>query len=162
MNDLRDAFKKAGYQETDKRKPNMPADPGSLHGSSQKVDLSADYTTRAEKVIIDLQEKLGRKYDNFTTSKIRNILAMVSEIYNDVMVEPDENLSQEIQSRIEYMKVRLVYECGREPGVIKPFVQDAGLLNAISDIGSSRKKFIQFSRYMEALVAFHRFHGGRD
>ena len=56
---------------------------------------------------------MGRDYQNFTTSKIRNILAMV-QIYNDVISEMKHCLSQ---SRIEYLK-SLVYECGREPRIV--------------------------------------------
>lgn len=105
---------------------------------------------------------MGRDYQNFTTSKIRNILAMVSEIYNDVISEHEEALSLELQSRIEYLKVRLVYECGREPRIVKPFVSKAGLLELLNNIGDNREKFINFARYMEALVAYHRFLGGQD
>ena len=78
------------------------------------------------------------------------------------MNDSGETLNPGIQERIEYLKVRLVYECGREPYVIKPFVEKAGLLSLIDNIRDSRKKFIDFARYMEALVAYHRFHGGED
>ena len=87
---------------------------------------------------------------------------MVSEIYNDVLIDYNENLSEELQSRIEYLKVRLVYECGREPNIIKPFVNKAGLLELLNGIGDNRDNFLKFAKYMEALVAYHRFHGGRD
>ena len=32
----------------------------------------------------------------------------------------------------------------------------------IKGIGNSRAEFIRFARYMEALVAYHRFFGGKD
>lgn len=121
-----------------------------------------DYTTHAERVIKDLKSSMGRRFNDFTTSKIRNILSMVSDIYNDVVAGHDNILSEELQSRIEYLKVRLVYECGREPDTVKLFVEKAGLLDLLNKIGDSREKFINFSRYMEALVAYHRFHGGHD
>lgn len=162
MDDLRSAFKKAGYKVPERQDHRTAQSLTQTQASSQAAEVPRDYTARADQVIRGLQKNMGRDYSNFTTSKIRNILAMVSEIYNDVLTEPGETLDADIQSRVEYMKVRLVYECGREPKVIKPFVQEAGLLNIISGIGSSRKKFIEFARYMEALVAYHRFHGGRD
>jgi CRISPR-associated protein Csm2 len=126
------------------------------------ISLPQDYTAKAEQVITSLQKTMGKDYKNFTTSKIRNILAMVNEIYNDIQSEAGETLSSKIQNQIQYMKVRLVYECGREPNVIKPFVIKAELLEIIEWIKDSRTNFINFARYMEALVAYHRFYGGRD
>jgi len=155
---FKDAFEKAGYKNQDTNVRNNA--PRSQQSSKPipKVDLE-DYTSKAEKVIQELKQ--DRNYRNFTTSKIRNILSMVNEIYNDVLLEQGEALSQNIQDRILHMKVRLVYECGREP-IVKTFCQKAQLQEIISGIGSSRSKFIAFSRYMEALVAYHLFYGGKD
>lgn len=158
MSDMQDAFRKVGYQ--DPRQSNRG--PRRSAQATAAADVPTDYTDKADRLIKDLQRSMGRNYSNFTTSKLRKILSMVNEIYNDVLIEPSEELSPKLQSRIEYLKVRLVYECGREPNVIKPFVEKAELLPIINGIGNSRKKFIDFARYMEALVAYHRFHGGRD
>lgn len=157
MTNVEDAFKKAGYQSGGKdTRPPAAAQPG------QEFRLEQNYAAQAEQVILDLKNSMDRDYQKFSTSKIRNILDRVSEIYNDVMAEYDENLSLEMQSRMEYLKVRLVYECGREPKVVKPFVDRAGLLKLLNGIGDSRQRFIDFARYMEALVAYHRFYGGSE
>lgn len=140
----------------------QPAQQSRPQTAAAQFTLEKNYTEQADQVIQELKRSLGRDYQKFTTSKIRNILAMISEIYNDVITEQDDHLSPELQSRIEYLKVRLVYECGREPYVVKPFVSKAGLLDLLSNIGDSRESFKKFSRYMEALVAYHRFHGGQD
>ena len=60
-----------------------------------------------------------------------------------------------------HLKVRLIYECGRER-MVKKFYEKAGLDEIISGIGSSKKKFISFVRYMEALVAYHLYYGGGE
>ncbi|MFX4261132.1 type III-A CRISPR-associated protein Csm2 [Pelotomaculum propionicicum] len=138
-----------------------PAQPSRSQTAAAQFTLGENYTAQADQVIQELKRSL-RDYQRFTTSKIRNILAMVSEIYNDVITEQDDLLSPELQSRIEYLKVRLVYECGREPYVVKPFVTKAGLLDLLNNIGGSRENFKKFSRYMEALVAYHRYYGGQD
>lgn len=158
--DMKEAFKKAGYKEPDTK----PVSPAQSQPANQTFNLDKNYAAQAEQVIVSLKQSMGRDYQNFTTSKIRNILALVSEIYNDVNVSLEEVLSPELQDRIEYLKVRLVYECGREPKprVIDPFVKRAGLLDLLNHMGDSRENFIKFARYMEALVAYHRFHGGRD
>lgn len=158
MNNMKEAFRKAGHEgqrTPDKSRPGRPQAP------SAKFSLRDDYTLQAEQVIRQLMETLGRDYAYFTTSKIRNILAQVSEIYNEVINGPDEALSAGLKSRIEYLKVRLVYECGRER-VVKRFVERAGLLNLLNNIGDSKENFKKFARYMEALVAYHRFLGGQD
>ncbi len=125
-----------------------------------KGDDSFDYTAKAESVIKEL--KKDRYYNReFTTSKIRNILSGVSEIYNDILAEKSDTLSNDIRNRIMHLKVRLIYECGRER-IVKKFYEIAELDIFIKGIGDSREKFIAFARYMEALVAYHSFYGGRD
>ena len=86
---------------------------------------------------------------------------MVADIYNDVNVNKDEKLSNEIMGRIAYMKLRFYYEAGRENSVKSLFVT-AKVLEIIDEIGDSRSNYILFSRYMEALVAFRKYYGGKD
>lgn len=155
---MRDAFRKAGMEVPEKPEPKSE----NKKNTAPRFTLEKNYASQADRIIKGLKSEMGRDYNNFTTSKIRNILAMVSEIYNDVVIEKEEKLTSELQSRIEYLKVRLAYECGREPYVIKPFTVKAGLLELLDSIGDSRQRFLDFARYMEALVAYHRFYGGRD
>jgi CRISPR-associated protein Csm2 len=123
-----------------------------------------NYVDEAEKVILRLKEmkdKKGRTLPLVTTSKLRNLLAMTADIYNEVMNSKEEKLSEEICARIEYLRVRCIYESGREEAV-KRLVEQAGILQILKEIGSSKKNYILFNRYMEALVAFHKFNGGKD
>ena len=124
------------------------------------------YVDQAEAVL----DKLTAKFEKngkwitpqiVTTSKIRNILSMAADIYDKVLQNTEELLSDEIVSRIEYLRVRVIYECGREPKV-KDFVNSANLLDYIKMIGNDKKKYILFYHYLEALVAFHKFKGGKD
>ena len=95
-----------------------------------------NYVDQAEQVIKNLMT--DRKGNiTLTTSKIRNILAMVSEIYNEV-----------------------VHESGRETSV-KDFVQKAKILEELKKVKDSKSQFLLFCRYMEALVAYIKF-SGRD
>ena len=55
----------------------------------------------------------------------------------------------------------MAYEAGRDL-TVKDFVEEAGLLEQLKDVQSDRKKLLLFCRYMEALVAYHRYYGGRD
>ena len=122
------------------------------------------YVDQAEDVLQRLAKKVdkrGRPIPQITTSKIRNILSMAADIYNTVLQNIKEELSDEIVSRIDYLRVRMIYECGREQSV-KHFVEEAELLDYIKLIGNDKKKYILFYHYLEALVAFHRYNDGKD
>lgn len=124
----------------------------------------ANYVDCAENVIDELSQlknQKGKKIPIVTTSKIRNLLAMTVSIYNDILSEKSEKLSSDIIGRIRYLKVRFIYEAGREAGV-KNLVEKGHILKYLDEIGDSRQSYILFSRYMEALVAFRKFKGGRD
>lgn len=124
-----------------------------------------NYVDKAEKVIQklveDSKQKNRGKVNIVTTSKIRNLLAMTADIYNQVLVYTNEKLNENISGRIEYLRVRFMYECGREPKV-KEFVKEAEIIDLLKEIGQSKKNYLLFSNYMEALVAFHKFYGGQD
>lgn len=123
-----------------------------------------NYVDTAEQVIIKLKDKKdrnGRTVPMVTTSKLRNLLAMAADIYNVIINRQEETLDGEIRSRIEYLRVRFLYEAGREPAV-KDLVEEAGVMEVLKGINGSRKQYLLFHRYMEALVAFHRYYGGRD
>lgn len=113
------------------------------------------YVERAENVIKNLYK------NRLTTSQIRNILSMMNEIYNEVIMTNDDKLSDTIQSKLQYLKIKIIYAAGRNRDV-KTFVEDSQIDQHLDHIGDSREKFILYSHYMEALVAYHRFYGGRD
>ena len=107
-----------------------------------------NYVETAEKAIKEIcgkKDRRGRTVAPVTTSKIRNLLAMTAAIYNDVIVCTSEKLSTEIVGRIQYMKIRFVYEAGREPKV-KELVEKASLLEHLEEIGNSRTQYLLFSR----------------
>ena len=121
-----------------------------------------NYVDKAESVIVALKQADRNGKLTLTTSKIRNILSMVSELYTDAQHSREDKLSEDMVSRVQYLKMRIAYEAGREPKMVYPFVKQAKLLEYASEIGDSRQKLILFCNYMEALVAYHKFHGGRD
>jgi len=62
---------------------------------------------------------------------------------------------------LQYLKVKLIYAAGRHKEV-KNFILASDIDRYLDNIGDSKEAFILYSRYMEALVAYHRFYGGRD
>lgn len=129
-----------------------------------KTINETNYVKVAESVIKKLsskKDKRGRSVPMVTTSKLRNLLAMTADIYNEVEKKQEEKLTPEVVSKIQYLKLRFVYEAGREQKV-KDLINEAKLLDVLDEIGGSRKNYILFSHYMEALVAYHRFYGGKE
>ena len=124
-----------------------------------------NYVDKAESVIKKLNvevDKKGKQVGVVTTSKIRNLLAMSADIYNDVLNNKSEALDSELIGRINYLKIRFVYEPGRDQKV-KKLVEGAEIVEIINEIGNKKKNFILFNRYMEALVAYRKFIvGGED
>lgn len=124
-----------------------------------------NYVDEAEKVILELKNmkdpRTGKPVPIVTTSKLRNLLAMTSDIYNIILNQTEDNLPEEICSRIEYLRVRFLYEAGRETAV-KNMIEKAGALELLKNVKGSKRNYILFSRYMEALVAFRKYHVERD
>ena len=119
-----------------------------------------NYVDKAE----DLVNNLMRDKKNhliLTTSKIRNILSMISTIYNEVIHYPSDKLNEDIVERLKYLKMRFAYEAGREKAV-KNLIEVAKIFEIIEWIGNDKQKCILFCKYMESIVAYHKFNGGKD
>lgn len=124
---------------------------------------NSNYVETAEKVIKSMieKDKWGNEKIALSTSKIRNILSMISGLYNDVVMLREDKLSAEFVSRIKYIKMRFAYEAGREK-TVKDFIDKAQIFKIIDSINDSTDDLILFCNYMEALVAYHKFYGGSD
>ncbi|MCL2020035.1 MAG: type III-A CRISPR-associated protein Csm2 [Oscillospiraceae bacterium] len=123
---------------------------------------SKNYVDKAEAVINELRKPDERgKTQILTTSQIRKQLAMTAELSTLAEKETNDTLNDELQSRIEYLRVQFVYQAGREPQV-KSFVEKAKILEILKDINGNREKFLVFCKYMEALVAYRKFYVKED
>lgn len=115
------------------------------------------YVKQAEDVISSLSRDRKRTdVISLTSNKIRNILSMINELYELSRMKTEEKMDESLQSHIQYVKMRIIYEAGREK-TVKEFLNKSNLLNYIDDIGNSREKLILVCRYMEALVAYHKY-----
>ena len=133
--------------------------------------MDENYVDSAKEVIESLRVKdkktgeyiyINGKYKiNLTTSKIRNILSMVSDLYNDTQRFREEKLDDKLYMRTQYLKMRMAYEAGRDNDV-DDFIKKAELMEKIGKIGRSKEKLLNFCYYMEALVAYHKFYGGKE
>ena len=130
-----------------------------LPPEKEPLPLPRDYVDEAEKVI----RRIALERNKITTSKIRNLHSLVSDIYNAENLREDARLLPESVTALTKMRIRVVYEAGRDERSVKPFVNEAKLIEYIKGIGTDRAKLMDFAHYMEALVAYHRFYiGGKE
>lgn len=99
----------------------------------------------------------------FTTSQLRQILSSAAIVKNKIDREnaSSDNLSTDIQNEIQYLKLKLVYQMGREPKLKDAFNGQKGinLPAIIQNIGNSKDKYNRFYRLLESIVAYRKFAG---
>jgi CRISPR-associated protein Csm2 len=132
-----------------------------------------DVGAKAEQVIKKLVQTVpGKNYTKIelTTGQIRKFLTAVNSLTNKIEVYKSQNenietLPEDLVMEIKYLKVKIAYQAGRDKSrnnTVKNFVNDAELFKRIDKIGNSLKAYEEFARYIEALVAYHKFYGGKD
>lgn len=160
VNNMREQLIRAGYAQNSR--PNMQI-------KGQQFDFeSFDVVTEAEKAIEGLKykDKNNRDRIDVTTSQIRKFLTAVNVVRNKVDLYKAKNkgaeaLSKELTAEIKFLKVNLLYQAGRTAAV-KQFMTVSKLDIIIDSIGDSLVRFVKFTKYVEALVAYHKFLGGKD
>lgn len=124
--------------------------------------LTDDYVDKADLVIhtLDSDKKQlnnGKKKFKLTSTQIRNLAALTSNLFDESKTKND---IEELREKISYLRIQFVYQSGREPAV-EDFVKKAGLLEALKEI-QDIPSLQRFCRYMEALIAYFKFNGGRE
>ncbi len=160
VNNMREQLIRAGYAQNSR--PNMQK-------KGQQFDFeSFDVVTEAEKAIEGLKykDKNNRDRIDVKTSQIRKFRTAVHFVRNKVDLYKAKNkgaeaLSKELTAEIKFLKVNLLYQAGRTVAV-KQFMTISKLDVIIDSIGDSLARFVKFTKYVEALVAYHKFLGGRD
>lgn len=126
----------------------------------------SDYVTRAESVIKSLS-KNNKGVIKLTTTQLRKFLAMANEIDNKIKLcelrdeIKDDILPEPIKNEILSMKVKLVYQSGRDrEDNVKEFIEKSQIMSDINNIDGKASNFKAFFNYLEALVAYRKFEGG--
>ncbi len=135
---------------------------GVYTASKDKVDLAQSVM----KKLSTATDKWG-KPSMVTTSQLRRFLTAVNTVTGKVEQYQNETgeqgqLSADLAAQVKFLKVKLAYQVGRQGKIVSDFAKEADLMAAIDSIGSDAKKYEEFARYVEALVAFHKFYGGKD
>ncbi len=117
---------------------------------------SENYAINAEKKIATSKKEEGW-FKSLSTSKIRGIYALIMNIYTRIT---DEESFEANKSDLQYIKVKMAYESGRND-TVKNFIQGTCLMSCIDSI-STYDQFILYCRYAESLVAYFKFYGGKE
>ena len=121
---------------------------------------------KAEKVINNLKRDGKSGNISLTTSQFRKFLSMVNVLRNKVEMLPKAKMNaplpKEILYDLDYIKVKLIYQSGRE-SVVNDFVKKSKLIDIIDKIQQTKAKtqLMDFFNYVEALVAYHKYEGGK-
>ena len=131
-----------------------------------------DVGAKAEEVIQGLvyKDNRGRDKIDLTTGQIRKVLTAINALTNKITVyaaqnENVEELSENLAAEVRYLKVKIAYRVGRDKARGNPvnnFVDRAELFKRIDAVGTNIRRYEEFARFVEALVAYHKFYGGRD
>ena len=110
--------------------------------------------------LLTIEEK-GKKIKKiiFSTTQLRLLLSNAVVVKNKISMEKneDDNLSEDIQNEIKYLLIKHIYQCGRDTKV-KKFDEEFKISEKIKKIGNSEKKFNDFYRYLEEIVAYMKYY----
>lgn len=118
----------------------------------------------------------------FSTSQIRNIFGVVRQI--EQRIEIQDSQAQKMTGQVAYdnasplpdaayrdlvlLKPKLAYQTGRGGSEGKKSAREAmGFLqrvlsDAIDRVGRDRNRFKHFVQFFEAILAYHRYYGGKN
>ena len=131
-----------------------------LQQKKKIADLNVDMANAFVKSkLFGHDEKINKIKPLITTSQIRKFLSAVNCLENKIS-SCEKELPQELANEIKYLKVKLAYQVGRDNKnrALKDLYNEIEPL--ISQIGTSKDNYIKVARYIEVIVAYHKFNGG--
>lgn len=128
------------------------------------VSLSAlNFAERAENIIKRYMNIVDYK-EYISTTQLRALFSLLTEVREYVRMQNNSHFNEEMQGRIQYIKMRFAYAAGRKKEKnekeVKVFMQLSGLMDCLDTIKDSVKQFELVCKYMEALVAYHKYYIG--
>lgn len=135
-----------------------------VNETNKELFPDMSYVDAAEAAIKKLKEAGGGKI-TVTTSQLRKILFAVNSAKNKVELamrtSEDVNIMpKNIANQVAMIRAYIAYQSRYKE--VKEFEQTTQLINKVKEIGQSYSKFLEFYKYVEALVSFHKYYGGQD
>lgn len=122
------------------------------------ASLPDDYVTQAQKVFTAFTAW------TITANQLRNILDLAMNMFNVESQRTEEKIADNTKGKILRTRVQIVYSAGRDGNrnPVKDFIDITKLLDYLEQVGDDRKKLLNWIHYLEALVAYHRYYGGKE
>ena len=152
------------YQDKNKKED------GQNNSSKKKLPDKFSQVVQEGNLDLDVIDEVMKDYMKnqytITTTKLRNIMSMISEIYNFESRSKEEKLSADSIAKLQRLRIRIVYEYGRKETnkEFEPFCDTFKILEYLVQISKDYKRadFLGYAMFFEALVAYHRYHGGKE
>jgi len=122
-------------------------------GDAEELNNYAEYLGKifvTEKIT---EERGQRKTEKaLSTSQIRNILDEIQRI-------PKKENFEKIKNTLNLLRPKLAYAAGRHRGRVKDFRE---IVEEAIKLVRTPEHFANFRNFIEAIVAYHRYHGGKE
>lgn len=120
--------------------------------------------------LVERAEQLGRDLaKELTTSKIRALFGEVRQIQAQWSIESQRG---QARRRLTLLKPKMSYRVGKEPRnsksrdsvemLVKELEAALNVVIAEPDLTKQSEYFRHFVEYFEAILAYHKAHGGKD
>ena len=122
-------------------------------------DLAELTPERLDRIAFEQAELFVNKFD-IRASQVRNVYSAITKIRNDY--RSSGGSFEEVRASLVMLRPKLAYVAGRHKQV-RPFrdLFDEAI-EAVLGSKDTSKALGNFFALAEAVVAYHRFHGGRD
>jgi CRISPR-associated protein Csm2 len=118
-------------------------------------------------LLVDQAFAIGRKLaieDKLTTNQIRNVFGEARKIQARWQSPADTNAQR---TSLVLLKPKLAFQSARHRSVI--YLQEcvSAAIDGVIETTTNREqteyeRFVRFMNFFEAILAYHKFHGGRD
>lgn len=130
-----------------------------------KATLKAIIQDDNARTTVEEAEKLGKELSRqLSTSQIRNIFGTVRRIEMNWPAAPTDEAGQRAAAQayreLQLLKPKMAYQARREGGRGVQVLTEV-LTDAIDLVGNDRQHFQHFVDFFEAILAYHKAHGGR-
>jgi CRISPR-associated protein Csm2 len=104
--------------------------------------------------------KLADKSEGIKTNQVRNVFASVSSLRTKLRVNNKWN--DEIRNELVLLKPKLAYAAGRQKNVRVLYELLSKGIQATLNSENKEAGLKNFIQMVEAIVAYHKFYGGKD
>lgn len=117
----------------------------------------------AEK-LVDYADKTGKHLQSvrLKTNQIRKFLSALSQIKSSIKTEKKDIVRREdltVREKAFLLKPKLAYAASRQAYQIKPLMT---VLDPAIESIHSNKDLLKLATFVESIVAYHKYYGGRD